>query len=266
MPPKHADAPLIQPNSNANTRSWEASESLVRMGAPNWGWRGVRRLHYIIRVDFPKGAKGNLMRATSIKFTVLLATSFCMSHTISADAAYTLSFEEVSGNVIATGSGSINLSDLIFDTTIASNQLHIIPTSASLLVGAALLGPVDVYGGISGPSSFGSGTGQFSITGSGDLVGFNGPAGLLDVPHGYISGDPLSSSTTFLFESFAFLGLAPGAYVSSWGTGAGADTFTVDIGPVGPAVPEPSTWAMMLLGFASLGYAGYRKARAPSAA
>ena len=27
------------------------------------------------------------------------------------------------------------------------------------------------------------------------------------------------------------------------------------------AVPEPSTWAMMLLGFAGLGYAGFRKAR-----
>ena len=28
--------------------------------------------------------------------------------------------------------------------------------------------------------------------------------------------------------------------------------------PPPPVVPEPSTWAMMLLGFASLGYAGYR--------
>jgi hypothetical protein len=28
-----------------------------------------------------------------------------------------------------------------------------------------------------------------------------------------------------------------------------------------PAVPEPSTWAMMLLGFAGLGFAGYRTAR-----
>jgi PEP-CTERM motif len=26
-------------------------------------------------------------------------------------------------------------------------------------------------------------------------------------------------------------------------------------------VPEPSTWAMMLLGFAGLGYAGYRRRR-----
>jgi hypothetical protein len=32
-----------------------------------------------------------------------------------------------------------------------------------------------------------------------------------------------------------------------------------------PAVPEPSTWAMMLLGFVGLGYAGFRKARARSA-
>jgi PEP-CTERM motif len=29
----------------------------------------------------------------------------------------------------------------------------------------------------------------------------------------------------------------------------------------GPAVPEPSTWAMLLVGFAGLGFAGYRKAK-----
>jgi hypothetical protein len=34
---------------------------------------------------------------------------------------------------------------------------------------------------------------------------------------------------------------------------------------LGGAVPEPSTWAMMLLGFAGLGYAGYRRAREPRA-
>jgi hypothetical protein len=34
-------------------------------------------------------------------------------------------------------------------------------------------------------------------------------------------------------------------------------------GPIGihTAIPEPSTWAMMLLGFAGLGFAGYRKAK-----
>jgi hypothetical protein len=32
------------------------------------------------------------------------------------------------------------------------------------------------------------------------------------------------------------------------------------------AVPEPSTWAMMLLGFLGLGYAGYRRTRKPALA
>jgi PEP-CTERM motif len=35
---------------------------------------------------------------------------------------------------------------------------------------------------------------------------------------------------------------------------------------LGTAVPEPSTWAMMLVGFAGLGYAGYRRAREQRAA
>jgi PEP-CTERM motif len=30
---------------------------------------------------------------------------------------------------------------------------------------------------------------------------------------------------------------------------------------VNTAIPEPSTWAMMALGFAGLGFAGYRKAK-----
>jgi hypothetical protein len=34
----------------------------------------------------------------------------------------------------------------------------------------------------------------------------------------------------------------------------------VDSNPT-PAVPEPSTWAMMLVGFAGLGFAGYRASR-----
>jgi PEP-CTERM motif len=38
-------------------------------------------------------------------------------------------------------------------------------------------------------------------------------------------------------------------------SGDGLDNFSVT------AIPEASTWAMMLLGFASLGYAGYHRAR-----
>jgi hypothetical protein len=39
--------------------------------------------------------------------------------------------------------------------------------------------------------------------------------------------------------------------------------FTYDLvdPPVGAAVPEPSTWAMMALGFAGLAFVGYRRSR-----
>ena len=46
-------------------------------------------------------------------------------------------------------------------------------------------------------------------------------------------------------------------------TGAGATNLTIDL--TSSVVPETSTWAMMLLGFAGLGYVGFRKARARSA-
>jgi len=42
---------------------------------------------------------------------------------------------------------------------------------------------------------------------------------------------------------------------------AGGTTFAVDNIVLSSAVPEPSTWAMMALGFIGLGFAGYRKGR-----
>jgi hypothetical protein len=44
-------------------------------------------------------------------------------------------------------------------------------------------------------------------------------------------------------------------------TGGTAPTFNAAFSLSGSVVPEPSTWAMMLLGFAGLGFAGYRHAR-----
>jgi hypothetical protein len=45
------------------------------------------------------------------------------------------------------------------------------------------------------------------------------------------------------------------------GPDVGAPTFNAAFSLNGSVVPEPSTWAMMLLGFAGLGFAGYRHAR-----
>lgn len=65
-----------------------------------------------------------------------------------------------------------------------------------------------------------------------------------------------------------------GAIDQQWTTGTGGNTlFGVSVfgeitsggGGGGPTVPEPSTWVMMLAGFAGLAYAGYRKSRTSAA-
>jgi hypothetical protein len=96
---------------------------------------------------------------------------------------------------------------------------------------------------------------------AGETFGVNYMA--LDVPAGYISGGLLSGSSTFDNTTIASLGFTPGTYVFSWNSSvdsyvvgpAADDSITIQ---VGSAVPEPSTWAMMLIGFAGLGFAGYR--------
>jgi hypothetical protein len=50
--------------------------------------------------------------------------------------------------------------------------------------------------------------------------------------------------------------VAPGCCSTSDGV---AESDVVVIGPVAPAVPEPSTWAMLLLGFAGIGFMAYRR-------
>jgi hypothetical protein len=35
-------------------------------------------------------------------------------------------------------------------------------------------------------------------------------------------------------------------------------------GSVAPAVPEPSTWAMLLIGFAGIGFMAYRRKSKPT--
>ena len=81
-------------------------------------------------------------------------------------------------------------------------------------------------------------------TGTGDYI-FNGVAAGFSTPtFSYLSGPNYTQVTTY-DPTFPGDGTGP------------ALSFTL----VGSAVPEPSTWAMMLLGFAGLGFAGYRSTK-----
>ncbi len=114
------------------------------------------------------------------------------------------------------------------------------------------------YSGFTGPASLGTGGTTAASSGTGDLFGIDDL--VLYVPEGY-AGLSLTGSSTFDNTTIAALGFTTGTYVFTW-PDPGSVTVNVSAG-----VPEPSTWAMMLLGFAGLGFAGYRsrKSVAPAA-
>jgi hypothetical protein len=167
----------------------------------------------------------------------------------SAQAGYIVDLTQQGSDVVATGSGTIDLTGLSF-------QFSFTPvTFLSPIIGFVVTGPlseVDYYAGITGPTSFGSGGASLpTSSASGDPVGVEGAFRALFVPAGYVSGNPLSDTATYDGQTFATLGVTPGRYEWTWGTGANQN-FTLDVG----TVPEPSTWAMVLLGFAGLGFMG----------
>ena len=125
--------------------------------------------------------------------------------------------------------------------------------------------PIDGYTGNSGPFFAINFTGTLDVAASGT---YTFTIGSDDAEYLFIGGAPVaqnpgihpySTTTGSIFltagaHSFdvQYDQLAYVAAQSSFATPSG-----VSIG----SVPEPSTWAMMLLGFVGLGFAGYRKAR-----
>lgn len=70
-------------------------------------------------------------------------------------------------------------------------------------------------------------------------------------------GDQFSANDNQWFQ----VSLADGSLISAFLGTSSNNAFEFDM-----AAPEPSTWAMMVLGFAGLGYAAFRKARRESVA
>jgi len=179
-----------------------------------------------------------------------------------AKAAYTITIEQVGSDVTASGAGSINY------TALAPFGDEVDTPLIDASGGAIIIGPTTptndtYYSGVTGPAiAFGTGGEFFPNSGGGAIVGLGAQAvppstGVVAVPQGYVSGAPLGTSTaTWTGATLSSLGLTPGTYVWSWGSGATADTFTIDIAAGSfrspPPIPEPATWAMMLLGLAGL--------------
>jgi hypothetical protein len=197
------------------------------------------------------------MRRATLFGVIQIALGLSLSGV--SHASYVVNLTESGGNVVATGSGTINTAGLNYAgpgywTPMISGAQDFIVLGAG--------GSIDDYNNIlTGPSSFGSGTNFGADDGGGDLVGYF-TGGSLFVPLNYVSGTSLDSNATWTGQTFASLGLTPGSYVWTWGSGANADSFTLNIGA--QTVPEPAS--LFLLGMGSLAIFGYARQRRHAAA
>ena len=184
---------------------------------------------------------------------------------------------------------SVGAPDRAYSTTLigsASQVADALLGPREAIFGAAILGANYASDG-GGESHTYSATSTFDFGYSGDVL-----LGLIDDQQaGFINGLGFQSMEFFVIAdgveildmTFTNLALAESFFQdnvinlgSDFGAGdeltfgynlvaEGAGGLGFDFA-VGGAVPEPSTWAMMLVGFAGLGYAGYRRARRSRAA
>ena len=187
----------------------------------------------------------------SIRRIAIAAVALAL-FTAPARAGVMINIEQQGSDVVATGAGTLDLTDLtsVSGTNLAATALG--PSNGFIGMGSRSLAFLSGYQGITGPATFGSGArtnasqgsgNQFAINGSGN--GFGGTPTLF-VPQGY-SGGQLSATDTYSNATFVSLGLTPGTYTWTWGIGATADSLTVQIGTAA-VVPEPSTAIVAVFG------------------
>jgi hypothetical protein len=163
------------------------------------------------------------------------------------------------------GSAPAQIGDIVFDaiaTALPDKAYATALIGGASNVANALLGPRDeifgtaiLLGGVLGSTT--SSTFDFSFRGD-LLLGVIDGSDFEIIINGVqiFSGGSVNDAVINLGSNFG-----PNIDLTIDGFGA----FVIG-GVVPEAVPEPSTWAMMLLGFAGLGYAGYRRVRRPRGA
>jgi hypothetical protein len=148
-------------------------------------------------------------------------------------SGFTVTIQEVGSDVVWSGSGSLDLSNLSFETT-QDIGAGFNATGAIWALGPTAQTSCDAYGGAAFsifPTTFGTG-GAPANAGSGDILSIldNGIGGrTLLVPLNYVSGSPLSGTTTYENTTISGLNLISGTYTYSWGNENG-ETLTLIIG------------------------------------
>jgi len=189
------------------------------------------------------------------RLRVLAAACALLGLTASANASpYVVTLHEVGSDVVATGAGEFDLTGLQFLGASTSLPPEVDAPLPRIVTGIG--GQMNLYGGATGPTTFGTGSEHDASSGTGDSVGVSDQALLILVPIGYTSTDPLSDSAIYLGATFASLGVTPGTYKWTWGNGAD-QSFTLEIGQT----PIPAALPLFATGLGSLGLLGWRRRR-----
>ena len=191
------------------------------------------------------------MKTKAVWRSCILTALFCGC---AANASVIITLDQVGPNVVGTARGTADLTDLTRGVATGAG-VTLDPPSAFLTLGAVPVAGANDYKAISGPTFFSSTQNTRASSGIGGAVGVYGHFGQLVVPFGYVSGTPLSGTATWDNTTLAALGVTPGVYPWTWGTGAHADSLKLF---AGVPVPEPGTLGLLSLGAVGLALLKWR--------
>jgi hypothetical protein len=169
-----------------------------------------------------------------------------------AHSAILLTVKQDGNDVVVIGSGSANINDLTlldqdsdYTNALTDYQIYAGPVAYSTEPNTPDVA-VDLWSGITGPTTFGNDPNIYETPSSGfldDLFGIVADNGigqsLLVLPPNYQSGTSLAGTSRFSNFTLADLGLSPGVFSWSWGMGQNADSLELRIEPVPVPAPLP---------------------------
>lgn len=168
---------------------------------------------------------------------LLMTTGCAVAALSSAHAGVIVDIFDQGTGMMVQGSGTLNTSAATFSHSV--NTVNAVRADAAVTPGPHMSTLADVYrifSGFSGPTEIGTGsTTSSGNIGSGDLFGINFstlPSQLLLlVPSAYVSGSQLAGQSFHQNKFIADIGLTPGQYTWTWGSGTDADFYTVNVAP-----------------------------------